>query len=340
LAQLGPPAPNPCSALCAHDLSRPGRPSADVPLANQGHCLRPQRAPRYSPAMAEVKDQPSTDAAPAADTTTPRAEGRPTWKPTSPDDQPPEKLIEARLAHDRQQMERLLDHLLVHDPALRQDPVLRRLMRNPHVRSLMREMMVAARSYEAELMVAERWGHADDNDTAAAPRPNGLECFLVQGDAALNFIYGIANSIPSLRKLDLTKAMRAGLSANRDYLAGSEVALAGLRGKAPNTTNAAVPSAATERAVIAYCVHRLSIGAGGFARKAAAKHVETRAKDSKLKRTWMTVLKNYYAITAEVPRDPEGAAFFKILVDRLGIGAECQKQRLSWLEKADIFEKL
>jgi hypothetical protein len=290
--------------------------------------------------MAAVEDQPSTEPAPAADTTTPHAEGRPTWKPASPDDQPPEKLIEARLAHDRQQMERLLDHLLSHDPALRQDPALRRLMRNPHVRVLMREMMVAARSYEAGLMVAEQWGRADDDNNAAAPRPNGLECFLVQGDAAMNFINGIVNSIPSLRKLDLTKAMRAGLSANRDYLAGSEVALAGLRGNAPNTTNAAVPSAATERAVIAYCVHRLSIGAGGFARTVAAEHVKDRAKDSKLKRTAGTVLKTYYDITATPPRDPEGAAFFKILVDRLGIGAECQKQRLAWLEKADIFEKL
>jgi hypothetical protein len=290
--------------------------------------------------MADVEDQPSTEPAPAADTTTPHAEGRPTWKPASPDDQPPEKLIEARLAHDRRQIERLLDHLLVHDPALRQDPALRRLMRNPHVRLLMREMMVAARSYEAELMVAERWGHADDDDNAAAPRPNGLECFLVQGDAAMNFINGIANSIPSLRKLDLTKAMRAGLSANKDYLAGSALALAGLRGNAPNTTNAAVPSAATERAVIAYCVHRLSIGAGGFARTVAAERVADRAKGSRLERTPTTVRKNYYDIIAAVPRDPEGAAIFKILVDSLEVGAESQDQRLAWLEKADIFEKL
>jgi hypothetical protein len=292
--------------------------------------------------MTEGEEQTSTEPAPAADTTTPHAEGRPTWKPASPDDQPREELIEARLAHDRRQIERLLDHLLVHDPALRQDPALRRLMRNPHVRLLMREMMVAARSYAAELMVAEQWGHADDDDNAAAPRPNGLECFLVQVDVAMNFINSIANSIPSLRKLDLAKPMRVGLSANRDYLAGSEVALAALRGKAPNTTNAAAPSDATKRAVIAYCVYRLSIGAGGFARTVAAKHVSDRTKGSKLERTLLTVRRNYYDITARVPRDPEGAAIFKVLKDRQEKGVQHQSQdaRQAWLETTNIFEKL
>jgi hypothetical protein len=40
----------------------------------------------------------------------------PVWRPANPGDQPSQKLINAKLAYDRQQMERVLDHLQIHDP--------------------------------------------------------------------------------------------------------------------------------------------------------------------------------------------------------------------------------
>jgi hypothetical protein len=40
----------------------------------------------------------------------------PIWRPSGPDDQPPQELNEAKLAHDRQRMELALDHLQIQDP--------------------------------------------------------------------------------------------------------------------------------------------------------------------------------------------------------------------------------
>jgi hypothetical protein len=98
--------------------------------------------------VAEVEDQPSTEPAPVADTTTPHAETRrPTWRPAYPGERPPQELVDAVLAQDKQQLQQ------IHDPNLQ---------------LLMFKLAEAARQ---------------SDDQAITP----LDCFLVQADALMNF---------------------------------------------------------------------------------------------------------------------------------------------------------
>jgi hypothetical protein len=272
----------------------------------------------------EFEDQPSTGPAPAADTTTLPAETNkteargPTWRPTSPDDQPPQKLIDAKLAYDRQRMERTLDHLQIHDPALRRR---------------MRETMIDKRRYDAR--------RHEDACRGDEPPTNALECGLSQGWEMLR--HADADS-GFLRKHDVHKPFRDMLLAVEAYRAGSLEPLRALRGEAPNKTNAADPADAMVRAVLVFCVRKLTIGStktGGLTVTEAARHVSDYATAQGLPRTPLTVRKIYYTV---LDGSDKGAAdwYASIAADSFQDGDTnlSRKDRLAWLQRMTIFGKL
>jgi hypothetical protein len=259
---------------------------------------------------ADVENQPSTDAAPAADNTR-----GPTWRPASPDDKPPQKLIEAKLAHDRQQMERALDHLQVHDPALRRQ---------------MREAMLDKRIYDAR--------RREEACRGDEPPTNALECGLNQGWELYRRAYADSEF---QRKNDMLKPFRDYLLAGEAFKVGSREPLDALRGEAPNTTNAADPADAIVQAVLKFCVKKLTIGGrknGGFSVTEAARRVADHATDQGLPRTRSTVRKINY------DRTNKKAAEWYSLIAAGGLqdGDRCRSQdeRLAWLQQVTVFTGL
>jgi hypothetical protein len=241
----------------------------------------------------------------------------PVWRPANPDDQPSLKLINAKLAHDRQQMERALDHLQIQDPTKRQQ---------------LREAMMAKRSYDARRI--------EDACRKDEPPTNALECGLWQAWAQLN----AADSDPFSRRHDVHKPFRDMLLAVAAFNAGSPELLIALRGEAPNKTNAAQPSDAIVRAVLAFCVRKLRIGGtqnGGFMVTDAAKRVAQHATTQGLPRTWLTVRGIYYAVSNG--SDVEAAHWHTAIMEgghRDGDAHLTREARLAWLRELGIFAKL
>jgi hypothetical protein len=244
----------------------------------------------------------------------------PVWRPANPDDRPSQKLIEAKLAHDRQQMEHALDHLQIHDPTQRQQ---------------LREAMMAKRSYDARRI--------EDACRKDEPPTNALECGLLQGWAQLK----AAGSDPFSRKHDVHKPFRDMLLAVEAFKAGSLELLIALRGEAPNKTNAAQPSDAIVRALLTFCVGKLSIGGtrkGGFPVTTAANHVADYATTQGLPRTRLTVRGIYYDVLAR--RDERAADLYYSGLEQLlshgeGVAAYLSRDaRLAWLRQVTIFAML
>jgi len=240
--------------------------------------------------------------------TTTKAAG-PTWRPADPDEQPPQRLIEAKVGHDRQQIEIVLDHLQIHDPAQR---------------VMMREAMMANRSYDARRIV-------DDSRPDEAPTCT-LECGIWQGRALMNN----AESDPFMRRHDMFKPLRTVLNAVEAFAAGSPAALRALCDETPNKTHAALRWDALTRATLAYCVHRLHFGSGGFKVTPAAREVAKHATAQGLSRTHLTVRKIYYAV-AVTGTDTEAAEFYADIVAASPVGsAASEAERLAWLRQASL----
>jgi hypothetical protein len=258
--------------------------------------------------------------------TTPRAEtgktekrAGPIWRPASPGDQPPEKLVDAKLAHDRQQMERVLDHLQIHDPALRRR---------------MRETMIDKRRYDAR--------RHEDACRGDEPPTNALDCGLSQGWEILRDADADSGF---LRKHDVHKPFRDLLLAVEAFKAGRLEPLLALRREAPNRTNAADPVDAMVRAVLTLCVQKLTVGGkknGGFTVTDAAKHVSDHATAQGLPRTKLTVRKIYYAVLNR--KDEKAADWYASITagshHQDGDARLSGEDRLARLRQVTIFAKL
>jgi hypothetical protein len=269
--------------------------------------------------MAKVEDQPSTEPAPAEGTTTlhfdtSRTETRgPTWQPTRPGDQ---KLVKAKAAHDRQRIERYLDHLQIHDPAQRR---------------LWREAILFRRSYEASRI--------ESNCRLEEAPPNALECGLRQGWEMFK-----AADTGDLREHDVLKPFRDVMLALEAFKAGSLEPLLTLRGEAPNKTNAANPVDAMVRAILTLCVEKLTIGGvrnGGFRVTQAAGIVADHATAQGLPRTKLTV--RYIFYTVRNRSDVEAAHWYATLSTashQEGDVHLSREERLTWLRGVTLFAKL
>ena len=142
----------------------------------------------------------------------------------------------------------------------------------------------------------------------------------------------------------MQKPFRDMLLAIEAFNAGSPELLIALRGAAPNKTNAAQPLDAIVRALLAFCVWKLSIGGtlnGGFPVTTAAEHVGAHATTQGLPRTKRTVRGIYYAVSKG--GDAEGARWYTVIREgshKDGDAHLTREDRLTWLRQLIIFAKL
>lgn len=208
------------------------------------------------------------------------------------------------------------------------------------------------RKYLEDLLARKELDHADGSlllsllqaEYAAATGVNELRCAV----GALNAVLvRLDKSLPVARALEAMGLNPLRLltrlhNAVQNYDAGAVAMLNTMRGE-DDRTNAA-PSAARERAAIAWCVHRLSVGKttknGAFSVTDAARKVSKYLKRAGLPRTYLAVRSIYYAVTRD--KDAAAAVWFRIIeadpsTNPPGMERQSKVERLAWLNNDVTF---
>jgi hypothetical protein len=185
-------------------------------------------------------------------------------------------------------------------------------------------------------------------EDAAASGDNQLRCALWELSAVLVYLN---KSHPVFLGLDAMGLNPLGLlktlhNAAQDYGAGVPAPLNAMRGAMPDgRRNAAAPSEAQERAVIAWCVHCLALGGrqnGAFTVNDAAREVSKFLKRIGLPRNYLTVRSIYYAVRGG--EDAEDARWFEILKAEPAANPpeaprQSKAERLAWLNGVTFFNR-